>query len=126
MISTASKKAEVKVRGVNVSYSEATLNLVFGLGNVEDTFQNLLETSNDQDYNIYMESLCNPRTKWVEAGGEKTMRIMDLDPESKVWYQFAKHSLGPTAHNVTVSKDRLVLLNCVTSFSEVNVAKIIV
>lgn len=38
LIDTTRKKVEVKVHGVKVSYSEATLNLVFGLINVEDTY----------------------------------------------------------------------------------------
>lgn len=100
--------------------------MVFLLGNVEDTYQNQLEISKDQDYNIYMESLCNPVTKWVEAGGEKTVRRMDLRHESKVWYQFIKHYLRPTTHIETISKARLVLLHCITSFSEVSVVKGIV
>lgn len=57
---------------------------MFGLSNVKDTYQNLLEKSDDQDY---MESLCNPRTKWVEASGEKMVRRMHLHPECKVLYQ---------------------------------------
>ncbi|XP_050877415.1 uncharacterized protein LOC127081176 [Lathyrus oleraceus] len=93
---------------------------------VQDTYQNLIETSDDQDYNVYLESMCNPDTKWIEAGGEKTRRRMDLCPESKVWYQFVKYSLRPTAYNETVNKARLVLLHCITSFSEINIAKIIV
>ena len=84
LIDTTNKKAEVNVCGVKVSYSEAILNFVFGLSNVKDTYQNLLENSYDQDC---MESLCNPETKWVEASGEKTVRRMHLRPECKVWYQ---------------------------------------
>lgn len=109
----------MKVHGVKVSYSEETLNLVFRLSNVENTNQNPLERSDDQDFNVYMESLCNLRAKWIEVGGEKTVKRMYLPPKCKVWYQFIKHSLYPTTHNETVSKARLVLLHYITSFSEV-------
>lgn len=86
----------------------------------------MLEKSNDQDFIVYMESLCNLRTKWVEVGGEKTVKRMDMRPECKVWYQFVKHSLHHTTHNETVDKAKLLLLYCITLFSEVNMGKIIV
>lgn len=96
---------------------------MFGLGSIEDTYQNLLKCFDDQDYNIYLESLCNSDTKWIEAGGENIVRRMDLCLESKVWYQYVKLFLRPTAHNETVNKSRLVLLHCINSSSEVNVVK---
>lgn len=49
--------------------------------------------------------------------------VLHLDP--KAWYQFIKHSLCPTAHNETVNRAIQVLLHCITSFSAMNVAKII-
>ncbi|KAL5053927.1 hypothetical protein RYX36_034609 [Vicia faba] len=73
--------------------------------NVEDTYQKLLETSYEQDYNIYLESLCNLDTKWIETGGEKTVRKMYLRHESKIFYQFIKHSPCPIVHNETVNKE---------------------
>lgn len=76
-----------------MSYYEATLNLVFRLSNVEYTYQNLFKKFDDQDFNAYIEYLCNPRIKWVEAGSEKAVRRMDMRSESKVWYHFVKYSL---------------------------------
>ncbi|KAI5400361.1 hypothetical protein KIW84_065303 [Lathyrus oleraceus] len=104
LVDTNNKKCEVVVRGVKFSYSEGTINILFKLGLVEYRYQELLLTSYDVDYDVYKESLCNPDTKWVETGGEKTMKIMDLRSESKVWYKFIKHSLRLTTHNETVNK----------------------
>ncbi|KAL5053106.1 hypothetical protein RYX36_033788 [Vicia faba] len=84
LVDTTNKRLEVKVCRVKVSYSKATINMVLGLGNFDNTYQNLLETSDDQDYDIYVESLCNLSTKSIDTGGEKMVRIMDLHPESKV------------------------------------------
>lgn len=39
LINITSKKVEVRVRGVKVSYSGAKLNLVFGLNIIEDTIR---------------------------------------------------------------------------------------
>lgn len=114
LVDTNNKKCEVVVRGVKFSYSEGNINMLFKLGLVEYRYQELLLTSYEVDYDVYMESLCNPDTKWVETGGEKTMKIMDLRSESKVWYKFIKHSLRPTTHNETVNKARLVLFHYIT------------
>ncbi|KAL5076810.1 hypothetical protein RYX36_015794 [Vicia faba] len=124
-VDITSKRVKVKVRGVKESYYKATINMVFDLGNVYDTYQNLLETSDDQDYNIYLESLCNLGTKWIEPSGEKTERKMDLYPESKTWYLFIKHSIHHTSHKETINNTRMMLLHCITLFNEVNVAMII-
>lgn len=61
-VDTNNKKAKVVVRGVKVSYSEGTINMMFKLGPVEDQYQELLVASNDVDYDVYMESLYNPDT----------------------------------------------------------------
>lgn len=111
------------VRGVNVPYSEGTINMMFKLGPVEDDYQDLLLASNDVDYDVYMESLCNPYTKWVETEGEKTVKMMDLRAESMEWYQFIKNSLIPTTHNETINKKRLLLLHCITCGKCIHVGK---
>lgn len=49
-----------------------------------------------------------------------------MRPECKEWYQFVKHSIRLTVYDETIDKTRMVLLYCITSFSEVCVAKIIV
>lgn len=86
MVDITDKKPEVKVHGVKLLYSKAMINMVFGIGNFEDIYQNLLANSDEQKYNVYMESLCNLDTKWIEAGGEKIVRRINLRYESKFWY----------------------------------------
>ena len=99
-----------------------------GLKSVGDTYQHLLETMDDQDLDVLKEYLCNPGTRWMELDKsyEKTMLIMDLRPEPKIWYQLIKHLLIPISHNEIINKARLVLLHCITSFNIVNVENIIV
>lgn len=91
--------------------------MVLGLNNVGDTYQRLLETSDESDCDVFKDSLCNLGTRWIDPGLEKTVRRMDLHPNSKLWYQFIKHSICPTANNEIVNKVRLVLLHYITSFS---------
>lgn len=84
LVDTTKKKGEVVVRGVKVYYFEGTINMLFKLGQVKDRYQELLVASYDVDYDVYMESLCNPCTKWVETGGEKTVKRIYLRLETKV------------------------------------------
>lgn len=74
LVDTNNKKAGVVVRGVNVSYSEGIINMLFKLEPMKDMYQDLLLASDDADYDVYMESLCNPNGKWVETRGEKTIK----------------------------------------------------
>lgn len=69
---------EVKVRGIKVVYSEENINMVFGLRNVSHTYQNPLETFDEAEYDVYMKSLCNPGTKWIDLGADKMARRMDF------------------------------------------------
>lgn len=68
LVDTNNKKAEVVVRVVKVSYFEGTINMLFRLGPVEDKYQDLLLASDDVNFDVYMESLCTPNTKWVGNG----------------------------------------------------------
>ena len=78
LVHTTNKKAKLVVRGMKVSYSEGTIDMLFKLGKIENRYQELLVTSDDGDYDVYLESLYNPDTKWVKTGGEKTVKRMDL------------------------------------------------
>ncbi|KAL5075033.1 hypothetical protein RYX36_014017 [Vicia faba] len=98
LVNTNNRSDEVIVRGINVSYSDGLINMFFSLNNNEDRYQELLYASDDRDFDVYMESLCNLGTKWLEYGGDKIMKRMNLRPEAKVWYQFVKHLLRPTIH----------------------------
>lgn len=68
LVDTNNKKAEVVVRGVKVSYFEGTINMLFRLGPVEYKYQDLLLASDDVNFDVYMDSLCTPNTKWVGNG----------------------------------------------------------
>ncbi|KAL5075764.1 hypothetical protein RYX36_014748 [Vicia faba] len=83
LVDTNNKMVEVVVRGVKVSYTEETINMHFQLKRIKDKYQELMDASNVNDFDVYMESLCNFGTKWVESGGEKTIKRMDLHPEMK-------------------------------------------
>lgn len=67
----SNKKAEVMVRGFCVSYSEGTINMLYGLKRGDDIYQEILDRADEVEYEVYMKSLCNPDTSWVEYGGEK-------------------------------------------------------
>lgn len=121
----SNKAAEVMVRGFCVSYSEGTINMMCGLKKGDDSYEEILERADEGEYEVFMQSLCRPGTKWVEAAEEKSVRRMDLLPESKAWYQFIKHSVKPTTHNETVNKQRLALLHCITAGYDINVGRII-
>lgn len=125
LMDTTDKRLEVVVRGTKEVYSEETINMVLGLNNVGDTYQHILETSDEYHYDVYMESVCNPVTRCINLGLEKTVKRMDLRPDSNVWYQFINNSLCPSVNNETISKARLVLLHYITSFSIFNETKII-
>ncbi|KAL5079039.1 hypothetical protein RYX36_007460, partial [Vicia faba] len=61
-------RAEVVIGGVSISYSDGRINMLFGLNTIEDRYQELLEALNDGDFEVYMESLCNMGTRWLEFG----------------------------------------------------------
>lgn len=65
LIDTNNKMCDVVVRDVKASYYEETINMMFKLGSVEDRYQEILVASNDAGYDVCMEFLCNPDTKWV-------------------------------------------------------------
>ncbi|KAL5081090.1 hypothetical protein RYX36_009511 [Vicia faba] len=100
----ANKKSVVMVRGFEVSYSEGTISMMFDLKKVEEEYHDILSRADESEYEVYMQSLCNPNTTWVGSGGEKFVRRMELKLEPKVWYQFIKHSIKPTTHNETANK----------------------
>ena len=120
-----SKKSEVMVRGSLISYSEGTINMMFGLKATDGEYEETLLRADDTEYEVYMQTLCQPHTTWVEKDGEKSVRRMDLLPEAKAWYQFIKHSIRPTTHNETVNKSRLALFHCFTAGCDINFGKII-
>ncbi|KAL5055512.1 hypothetical protein RYX36_036194 [Vicia faba] len=63
-----------------------------------------LSRADEKDYEVYIQSLCNPNTTWVEFGGVKSVTRMNLKPKSKALYQFIKHSIKPTTHIETINK----------------------
>ncbi|KAI5389964.1 hypothetical protein KIW84_075326 [Lathyrus oleraceus] len=123
LVDITNGKAEVMVRGVKVYYFEGTINILSKLGLVKDRYRDLMVASDDVDYDVYMESLCNPSTKWVEFGGQKTLKIMDFRSESNVRYQSIKHFLRPITHNEIVNRKRSVLLHCITFGEGINMGK---
>ncbi|KAL5062037.1 hypothetical protein RYX36_023774 [Vicia faba] len=50
--------------------------------NIEDQYQEILEKADDDDFDEYIQSLCNLGTAWLELRGENTFKRMDSNPES--------------------------------------------
>lgn len=123
---TNNKRHEVMVTRNCVSYSEDTINMIFGLKPPNDLYQYILDRASEKDNEVYLQSLCNPSTTWVEAVGETIVKRIDLKPEVKAWYQFIKHLGKPSTHNETVNKSRLALLHCIIVGEDANVGKIAV
>ncbi|KAL5074864.1 hypothetical protein RYX36_013848 [Vicia faba] len=65
----SNKKPEVMVRGIRVSYSEGTINVLFKLKNTKDHYPEIMNRADDDEFEIYMQSLCNLGIVWVETGG---------------------------------------------------------
>lgn len=63
LVDTTNRRMEVVVRGKKVVYSKAIINMVLGLSNAGDTYQHLLETSDESYYDVFKDSLCNPGTR---------------------------------------------------------------
>ncbi|KAL5074705.1 hypothetical protein RYX36_013689 [Vicia faba] len=82
----SNKKPGVMVKGIRVSYSEGTINLFFKLKKIEDHCQEILNRVDKDEFEIYMQSLCNLGNAWVETGGEKIVKGVDLRPKVKAWY----------------------------------------
>ncbi|KAL5098481.1 hypothetical protein RYX36_002808 [Vicia faba] len=101
LVDTNNKKDEIVVRGVKVSYAEGTINMHFHLKRNEDKYQELLDALDDNDFDVYMESLCNLGTKWVESGGEKNVKRMDLQPEMKGEKNTPKKKGGVPAKDIS-------------------------
>ncbi|MCI35504.1 hypothetical protein A2U01_0056725, partial [Trifolium medium] len=120
------KKKEVVVRGKWVLYSEANINIYFGLTVEEDDCQATLESLDEASLTEIMNEF-EEGTQWNYRKGvnEWSIKRMSLKPVMRVWYQFLKHTIMPTTHNETVNKARLVLLQCITAGQNVNVGRII-
>ena len=101
---------EVIVRGTKVQYSKSTISVVYGLQEVEDSYQSLVENMDEQDLEVLRDSLCVEGTKWhvAQKVADKTMMRMQLKHVPKVWYQFLKHYTMPTPHNESVNKEMVV------------------
>lgn len=94
---------------------------------MEDTYQRLFETMDDENLDVLKDSLYISGTKWLKTNkyDDKTILRMDLRHVQNVWYQFLKHSLKPTTHNETINKAQLVILHYITTYNLVNVSKIV-
>ncbi|KAL5079373.1 hypothetical protein RYX36_007794, partial [Vicia faba] len=67
----SNKKFVVMVRSFEVSYYEGTINMMFGIKKVDEEYHDILLMADESEYEVYMQSPCNPNTTWVEYGGEK-------------------------------------------------------
>ncbi|KAH1055995.1 hypothetical protein J1N35_034060 [Gossypium stocksii] len=53
-------------------------------------------------------------TKWMVSRQDYyTMEMASLKPKCRVWYHFLKTYLLPSTHNITVSKERMLMLHSI-------------
>ncbi|KAL5080763.1 hypothetical protein RYX36_009184 [Vicia faba] len=57
LVDTNNKRVEVVVRGVKGAYAEGNININFHLKYTEDRYQEMLEALDDDDFDVFMESL---------------------------------------------------------------------
>ncbi|KAL5102568.1 hypothetical protein RYX36_006895 [Vicia faba] len=103
-LNLANKNNEVMVMRIRVSFSGDTINMILRLRTMSNEYQAILSRADETEYEVYMQSICNANTTWVESEGEKFVIRMDLKPVIKAWYQFVKHIVKPTTHNETINK----------------------
>lgn len=44
--------------------------MLFRLNKCDDQYQEILSRADETEYDVYMKSLCNQNTTWLESGGE--------------------------------------------------------
>ncbi|KAL5579151.1 hypothetical protein UlMin_011593 [Ulmus minor] len=115
------------VRGLKVSFSVASINLHFGLPDLEDEYNVMLETSSRASLDSCLARLTVEGTTWIKKRGDSVLKCSrpTLQPLAKVWYHIIRTKLLPTTHIETVSKERLVLLDCILEKKGINVGKLI-
>ena len=103
------------VRGIKVSFSASSINMHFGLSDIEDEYTALLDNVSREDLNSMLKELIIEGTKWLKDKGEGLLKCFrpTLQPLAKVWYHVIRTRLLPTTHIETVNKERLVLLHCI-------------
>ena len=124
---TTSQQTFSMVRGLKVSFSAASINLYFELPDLEDDYSVLLEASSRASLDSCLSRLTVDGAAWIKERGESVMKCSrpDLHPLAKIWYHIVRTKLLPTTHIETVSKERLVLLDCILEKKGINVGKII-
>ncbi|KAL5549974.1 hypothetical protein UlMin_000150 [Ulmus minor] len=124
---TTSQQTFSMVRGLKVSFSTALINLYFGLPDLEDEYSVLLEASSRASLDSCLGRLTVEGTAWIKEKGVSVMKCSrpDLHPLAKVWYHIVRTKLLPTTHIETVSKERLLLLDCILEKKGINVGKLI-
>ena len=124
---TTSQQTFSMVRGLKVSFSAASINMHFGLSDLEDEYSVLLETSSRASLDSCLARLTVEGTVWIKEKGESVMKCSrpDLHPLAKVWYHIIRTKLLPTTHVETVNKERLVLLDCILEKKGINVGKLV-
>ena len=115
------------VRGLKVSVSTSSINMHFGLPDLEDEYTTLLDNISRDDLNNLLKKLTVDGTKWVKEKGKGTLKCSrsTLQPLAKVWYHVIRTRILPTTHIKTVNKERLVLLHCILENRGINVGQLI-
>ncbi|RYR66935.1 hypothetical protein Ahy_A03g013127 [Arachis hypogaea] len=81
----------------------------------------------EQDYDEIASEICVVNMEWVGTTKNKYkyLRIGDLTPEAKGWYELLKRSILGTVNNSEVNKKRAIMLYCMIMGGEVKVHEII-
>ena len=103
------------VRGIKVSFSASSINMHFGLPDISDEYNTLLETISGVALNKMLQALTVEGTTWLKESGEGLLMCSRpaLKPLAKVWYHVIRTRLLPTTHIETVNMERLILLHCI-------------
>ena len=115
------------VRGLKVSFSVSSINMDFGLPDLDDDYSSLFDTISRENLNSVLKRLTVGGTNWVKEKGEGILKCSRpaLQPLAKVWYHVIRTKLLPTTHIKTVNRERLVLLDFILENRGVNVGQLI-
>ena len=113
------------VRGKRVMFDEATINQHYNLRFTGTTFDERYANYGKNKMELIKNRVAIPNCEWDRfTHSEFKLKIKYIIPECN-WHQFINCSIMPTSHNYTLSKDRLIILDCILNDEQINIGKII-
>ncbi|GMN66871.1 hypothetical protein TIFTF001_035931 [Ficus carica] len=116
----------VYVRGKRVDISGTTINDVYRLNDVEDEYLEFSKRVHGNQLSEIIKEICVPGTEWIKsAHGSLSLSRCNLKPGPMIWNHFLKSRLMPSTHDITVNKDRVILLFAIVVGRKINVGDVI-